>query len=292
MKILITGIFGQIGWNLAHAARNQGHTVVGTYHNQRVESTFPVYPLEMMPHKLEHGLRLLPFLPDVILHCAAYTNVDKAESERPKVFAINSLSSNPVVSYARSIGAKLIYLSTDYVFDGLTGGYTESSIPFPRGVYGLSKLLGEAPVLAYKNGFVIRFTPLGHALRLPHHPLSLMDWILKCYRDGKKAPLFFNRTSSPVTAMDLWNVIDEILAGRQTQALLHVHSDLKDLLQIGREIEKVFLLSHTTTYGFLSHNNYSKIRPFLAHLKSNYLKPVSLNESLITLKQQRKSHEA
>jgi dTDP-4-dehydrorhamnose reductase len=287
MKILITGIFGQIGWNLAHIARINGHHVVGTYHTHLVESSFRVHRLGLMSENLETGLLSLPFVPDAILHCAAYTNVDRAESEKSKAMDINSRSSNFMVSYARKIGAKLIYLSTDYVFDGQVGGYNELSIPSPRGVYGLSKLLGEAPVLAYEQGFVLRFTPLGHSIRLPHHPLSLMDWVLKCARDGKKAPMFFNRTSSPVSSQDLWEVISEILSDKQNQPLLHVHCDIIDLMQIGREIEKAFGLFHTTTYGFLPHNNYSKIRPFRAHLKSHHIKPVSLTQSLTILRQQR-----
>lgn len=94
--------------------------------------------------------------PDVIVSAAAYTAVDKAESEAELAYAVNATGPGAVAAAARAIGAQLIHLSTDYVFDGSKPApYTESDAVAPLGVYGASKLAGEQAVLAQDPTAVI-----------------------------------------------------------------------------------------------------------------------------------------
>ena len=79
-----------------------------------------------------------------VINCAAYTDVDRAERERNRAFSVNSRGACNLAAEARRLGAKIVHISTDYVFDGTKeGAYTEEDTPNPLGVYGKSKLEGE-----------------------------------------------------------------------------------------------------------------------------------------------------
>ena len=85
--------------------------------------------------------------PDAVVHCAAFTAVDAAETEAARAMAVNGEGAGHVARAARSVGAVVVYVSTDFVFDGKKGTpYTTSDAPAPLGVYGLSKLAGEGAV--------------------------------------------------------------------------------------------------------------------------------------------------
>jgi dTDP-4-dehydrorhamnose reductase len=110
---------------------------------------------------------ILQAQPDVVVSAAAYTQVDKAETERNLAFAVNENGARAVARAAREAAVPLIHLSTDYVFDGLKASpYIEADTPDPSGVYGVSKLAGEWAVLAeHNNSAVLRtawvYSPFG-----------------------------------------------------------------------------------------------------------------------------------
>lgn len=96
--------------------------------------------------------------PDIVVHAAAFTAVDDCESNEDHAFLVNSTGTRNVVDAATATGARVIYVSTDYVFDGTKSGpYVEADDPNPASVYGRSKLAGEEAVLAMGNdGLVVR----------------------------------------------------------------------------------------------------------------------------------------
>src|SRR6185436_15001189 len=98
------------------------------------------------------------FRPDVVINCAAYTKVDLAEGEgRGKAFAVNGAAVGNVASAASAVGARLLHVSTDYVFDGAARSpYREDAPTNPQSVYGQSKLAGEREALAYDRALVVR----------------------------------------------------------------------------------------------------------------------------------------
>jgi dTDP-4-dehydrorhamnose reductase len=108
------------------------------------------------------------FRPDLVLHAAAWTNVDGAEADPEGAHAVNAGGSRHVARAARRAGARLVAFSTDYVFDGTAGdGYVESDPTGPRSVYGASKLAGERAVREeHPDAYVVRtawvFAPRGH----------------------------------------------------------------------------------------------------------------------------------
>lgn len=94
------------------------------------------------------------YRPDIIVHCAAWTDVARAEKERRKCWEVNVLGTENMVRAAA--GRRFIYISTEYVFDGTKGNYVEDDIPNPVNFYSLTKLLGEEIVRQYKKTLVIR----------------------------------------------------------------------------------------------------------------------------------------
>ena len=94
------------------------------------------------------------YKPAIIIHCAAWTSVDKAEKEKEKCWKINVLGTENIVKAAS--GIRFIYISTHYVFDGTRGNYREDDIPNPINYYSLTKLVGESIVGQYPNTLIIR----------------------------------------------------------------------------------------------------------------------------------------
>ncbi|MFA7578010.1 MAG: dTDP-4-dehydrorhamnose reductase [Candidatus Muiribacteriota bacterium] len=89
--------------------------------------------------------------PDVIINCAAMTNVDKCEDEKENAYKINALSVKKMADFCQKTGAFLVHYSTDYIFDGKKGQYNINDIPNPLGVYGLTKLISEYEIIKRKN---------------------------------------------------------------------------------------------------------------------------------------------
>ncbi|MCX6537001.1 MAG: dTDP-4-dehydrorhamnose reductase [Actinobacteria bacterium] len=133
MKLLITGASGQLGTDLVLSARNSGHEVIAASHND----------LDITD-KSQVGRVVGDAKVDAIIHAAAWTAVDACESDPQKAMAVNRDGTANIVSAARESGARVIYISTDYVFDGTKSTpYIESDLPNPQSVYGASKLAGE-----------------------------------------------------------------------------------------------------------------------------------------------------
>ena len=133
MRVLITGSAGQLGTDLVAGAKDAGLDVIAT---SRAD-------LDITDRNLV-AQKIVGSAPDAIIHAAAWTAVDACESDTKKAMAINSDGTANVVRAARQVGARVIYISTDYVFDGTKATpYMESDIPNPQSVYGASKLAGE-----------------------------------------------------------------------------------------------------------------------------------------------------
>jgi dTDP-4-dehydrorhamnose reductase len=147
MKLLVTGAAGMLGRDVMLAAGNAGHEVVG-YGRAELDVTDPA--------ALDRRLELER--PDVVINCAAWTDVDGAETAEEAAFAVNGRGAGNVAAAAAKVEARIVYVSTDYVFDGAKGApYVESDQPAPLSAYGRTKLAGEEAVAAAnKRHFIVR----------------------------------------------------------------------------------------------------------------------------------------
>ncbi len=139
MKILLLGSNGQLGWQLRRSLCVVGEVIALT------RDSTPLSGDLTRPDELARAVGAVA--PDVIVNAAAYTAVDRAESERDAAFAINAVACEVLAAQASRLGAWLVHYSTDYVFDGSgTRPWTESDATAPINVYGHSKLAGEHAV--------------------------------------------------------------------------------------------------------------------------------------------------
>ncbi len=147
MKLLVTGAAGMLGRDVMLAAGNAGHDVVGF---GRAELDVTDAAALGKKFDLER--------PDVVINCAAWTDVDGAEAAEQAAFAVNGTGAGNVAAAAAAVGAAIVYVSSDYVFDGAKAApYVESDQPAPLSAYGRTKLAGEeATVAANKRHFVVR----------------------------------------------------------------------------------------------------------------------------------------
>lgn len=146
MRYLITGINGQLGHDL-YKILNDGKNEVYAPTSLALNLTDPVTIYKSV----------LDFRPDVIIHGAAYTAVDKAEEEKEYVELVNAVGTSRLVDAAKTVNAKIIYVSTDYVFDGTKKApYKFYDDVNPLNWYGKTKRLGEEAVLDYEKGMVVR----------------------------------------------------------------------------------------------------------------------------------------
>ncbi|HVC07697.1 MAG TPA: dTDP-4-dehydrorhamnose reductase [Solirubrobacterales bacterium] len=147
MKLLVTGAAGMLGRDVMLAAGNAGHDVVG-FGRAELDVTDPAAVDRRL--SLEH--------PDVVIHCAAWTDVDGAEEAEEAAMAVNGTGAGNVAAAAAKIDASVVYVSSDYIFDGAKGApYVESDQPAPLSAYGRTKLAGEeATAAANKRHFIVR----------------------------------------------------------------------------------------------------------------------------------------
>ena len=195
MKILITGINGQVGHALMQQLKD--HELIGLTRKD-CDLTKPDQIRQVIDQ----------YQPDLIINPAAYTKVDQAEDEPELAFLINRDAPSVMAEKAREYDIPFIHFSTDYVFDGKKGGaYKEDDSANPLGVYGQSKLAGEEAIKAVGGKFYIFrtswvYSDIGHNFYLTMKHLSIEREVLSVVADQVGVP-----TSSEFIAKQIKNII-------------------------------------------------------------------------------------
>ena len=152
--ILLTGKTGQVGWELQQSLAHVGNVIAPSRATMNLANADSIVAT------------IRDIKPDVIVNAAAYTDVDKAETEADVAMAINGLAPGIMAEEARRIGAMFIHFSTDFVFDGAkTTPYEENDPPNPLNVYGHTKLAGESAIQECGGNAVIFRTAWVYGLR-------------------------------------------------------------------------------------------------------------------------------
>lgn len=150
MKILVTGVNGQLGFDCVKELTNRGYKDVKGIDIKDLDIT----------NKEDVFNYIKSYKPDVIMHNAAYTAVDKAELNYDDCYRVNSLGTKYIAEACKEVNAKMVYISTDYVFDGNKNGiYEINDQTNPLSVYGKTKLLGEEFVKScLSKYFIVRIS--------------------------------------------------------------------------------------------------------------------------------------
>ncbi|TDB55446.1 dTDP-4-dehydrorhamnose reductase [Bacillus sp. CBEL-1] len=197
-KVLITGANGQLGKELVELFNNEGFEVY-RFGRDEMDITNQSQVKEII-HRVQ---------PDIVIHSAAHTKVDLAESEPEKAFAINAYGTRNVAVAAEQIKAKLVYVSTDYVFDGTgTEPYDEFSPTSPLGVYGKSKLAGEQFVRDLHSQFFIVRTSWVYG----KHGANFVKTMLKLGSEKKELSVVADQVGCPTYTLDLATTILELVS--------------------------------------------------------------------------------
>ncbi|WP_342566537.1 dTDP-4-dehydrorhamnose reductase [Paenibacillus sp. FSL R7-0345] len=197
MKVLVTGSAGQLGQDLVLLLQKQGHEVLGC-DRQEMDIT-----------NLEQCVEVIGgFGPDAVIHCAAHTAVDAAETDIDAAYLINATGSRNVAVAAEKNGAKLVYISTDYVFDGMgSKPYHEYDNTDPQSIYGKSKRAGEILVQSLSSKFFIVRTSWVYG----KYGNNFVKTMLKLGQEKPQLQVVDDQKGSPTYTVDLANFLSELI---------------------------------------------------------------------------------
>lgn len=216
MKILVTGANGQLGCDVITELLQRGHAVMGTdLQAQFVRRADEVPQCAYLPLDLtarEETLQaILQLRPDAVIHCAAWTAVDAAEEEAsaPKVYAVNVQATGNVAAACNAVGAKMMYLSTDYVFNGQgTEPWQPDQRDFqPLNYYGKTKLEGEEIVRnTLARHFIVRI-----AWVFGHNGKNFVDTMLSLGRKYDSVRVVNDQIGTPTYTRDLARLLADMI---------------------------------------------------------------------------------
>lgn len=197
MKVLVTGAAGQLGHDLMLLLKEQGQRVMGC-DRQEMDIT------DLEQTKAVIG----SFAPDAIIHCAAHTAVDDAETDINAAYQINATGSRNVALAAEQVGAKLIYISTDYVFNGMGDQpYHEYDNTDPQSIYGKSKRAGEILVQSLSSKYFIVRTSWVYG----KYGNNFVKTMLKLGQEKTVLQVVNDQQGSPTYTVDLARFLIELI---------------------------------------------------------------------------------
>ncbi len=196
-KILLIGTDGQLGQELKHTLRTMGE-VVGV-NRQTIDLT--------QPEQIRQGIQEIK--PDVIVNAAAYTAVDKAESEPAIAIAVNGVAPAIMAEEAKKLGAFLFHVSTDYVFDGTKNTpYIEDDLTHPLSVYGQSKLAGEEGIKKHSDRYAILRTAWVYG---SYGKGNFVKTMLRLGKDREKLRVVADQVGTPTWTKNIAEAITQLL---------------------------------------------------------------------------------
>ncbi len=196
MRILLLGRDGQVGRELARSLVSVGDVQALAREHLHLAET----------GRIADVVRAAS--PEVIVNAAAYTAVDRAESEREKAFAVNATAPGVLAAEAARLGALLVHYSTDYVFDGAkAGAYVEDDAPHPLNVYGASKLAGERAIAAAACRHLILRTSWVYG----PHGSNFMLTILRAARERPELRVVDDQVGAPTSSVALARATAQVL---------------------------------------------------------------------------------
>jgi dTDP-4-dehydrorhamnose reductase len=205
MRIVITGADGQLGGELVRALAVQAEVIATTLADLDVTDSCCAE-------------KLASLRPDWVVHAAAATDVDGCEGEPERAMAVNAKGTRRVAEGCRRVGAGLVYVSTDYVFDGCKGTtYFEDDPPAPISVYGWSKLEGERATQDIASPWVIVRSAWLYGTR----GKNFVTTILEKAAAGERLRVVDDQVGAPTYAVDLADAVG-LLLSRRLNGLYHV----------------------------------------------------------------------
>lgn len=227
MRILLTGAGGLIGKKIVKVL--SAHEVIGVYHNSKPETAS--YVIADLSRLDEIQKIVLGIKPDVIVHAAALTDVDKCEENPALAKLLNVDVTKEFAVQSNKVSSLLVYVSTDYVFDGERGNYKEEDKPNPINVYGLTKLQGEIEVMKHSSSYLIVRTSTPYGVNPASGKDNFALWLIKKLRNKEGVSILVDQVTSPTYNVSFALMLKELLgSGKIVNEVVH----LADASQISR----------------------------------------------------------
>jgi dTDP-4-dehydrorhamnose reductase len=212
LRLVITGAGGLLGSALLTKAK--GHEVYSLY-NQHVPSSGIPIRVDLQDRSQVAEI-LQKIQPDAIVHAAALTDVDKCEKERDLANDVNYEATKVIAECAKGANAFLVYVSTDYVFDGKKGMYLEQDEPRPINFYGYTKLKGEQAVREILSDHLIARASVIYGSTPSSGKVNFALWILDSLKEGRPITVAADQYVSPTLNTNLADMLMECLESRLT----------------------------------------------------------------------------
>lgn len=222
MKILVTGGTGLLGWWVVKELVDRGFIVYATYNQKTPHNIGNEKWVKLNLEDVDKTICTVRELkPDVIIHCAAYTDVDGCELRKDHAYRVNYLGTKALAHVSRDLNCYFIYVSTDYVFDGERGFYTEEDIPNPVNYYGLTKLLGEVATLSIlpEKSCVVRVSGLYGISPTGKKNFGLIA--LETLLRDKEVKAFYDQYLSPTYIKSLAQCLSKLIE-RNVTGIIHI----------------------------------------------------------------------
>ena len=201
MQLLVVGSNGLLGSNVVRAARDRGWEVHGTYHSSRPSFDIPLSQFSLESSE-EFDELLTKHDPELVINCAAMTDVDACEQNPDQAFLLNGKAPGELAARCERDDIEFVHISTDYVFDGeAQDPYDESAEPNPVQEYGVSKLAGERSVRENHSSVLIpRLSFVWGIHRSTGKLTGFPSWVCDQLQSGERVPLFTDQWVTPTRA--------------------------------------------------------------------------------------------
>lgn len=219
-RVLITGANGLLGQALvAHFSTFPDYDLLATGRDEKPKFTHQTggyIPLDVtQPDDVRQVF--MDFSPDVVLHTAAMTHVDQCETDKELCWQANVSAVETIVRNCRATGARLVHLSTDFIFDGENGPYDERARSNPLSYYGRSKLAAENALRAlHKDQWAAIRTVLVYGTAEGLNRSNIVLWLIEMLKTGKPVRMVNDQWRNPTYVYDLANGIEKIVRYRKS----------------------------------------------------------------------------
>ena len=216
LKFLVTGSAGLIGHQVVKDL-SETHEVFSCYNKSKPEHG-NIIKMDLLNHEMISNV-MSEKKPDVVIHLGAMTAVDLCDAQQDNALKINSQATEILAKECSKINSFMVYVSTDYVFDGNTGMYEENDTANPLGFYGKSKLLGEKSIQNFSSNWCIARTSTPFGL----HPTkkSFPIWVIENLQKQKQIDVLTDQFTSPTYVPSLSRMLIEI-SERHLTGIIHV----------------------------------------------------------------------
>ena len=206
-RLLITGASGLLGSNLAYCLRDD-YEIYGLYHTHAIEMDKVSARKCDLRIKSEIEKIIHDLSPDIVIHCAAQTNVDSCEDQPDQAEQLNVRVVRNIVESLSGGSSKLIHISTDMVYDGINGNFSEDDPTGPMNVYARSKVDGEKEALKAQGALVLRTNFFGWNI---YEKESLGEWVINSLSSHKEIKGFTDARFSSIYTFDLAGLMDKAI---------------------------------------------------------------------------------